>query len=127
VVHDENGPYWPDVKLKAIRTPASSLEILGISLLSQYLSKEFTQKLGSTQEISRGDAANGRQQSCYVSANTKTKVYLIFEFGEVTSAFYVFAGGADWNGSKYCKPSRLVSLGFKYAKWTQAGHHPPRG
>jgi hypothetical protein len=64
----------------------------------------------------RGDAANGRHQYCYVSADSRTnagskanKNYLIFEFGEVESAFYLFWSEPDWKGSEYCKVSTLVS------------------
>jgi hypothetical protein len=117
-------PYPSDFKIQAIRTPNSSLQILDVSLLSRDLERDFTQKFGATKEVDRGDAANGRQQYCYVSAGSKAKVYLIFEFGEVESAFYLFSGGSDWKGSEFCKSSILVSKNLGTRSGLKLGMSP---
>lgn len=114
---DDNSDWWSLMKtdepiaskVDPIRTPNPSLEILGISLLDQHLFARISKTLGPAVEVERGDGATGRQQYCYVSSGSGRKVYLIFEFGEAESAFYLFTDGRDWDGSRYCHPSKLVS------------------
>jgi hypothetical protein len=103
-----------------IRTPAASLQILGVSLLDPKILKKIEIKMGRTVEVDRGDAATGRHQSCYVSVRDP-KTYLIFEFGEVDSAFYLFSAGRDWNGSEYCKSSDLVNDQLSTASGLRTG------
>lgn len=96
-------------KAQPVRTPNASLEILGISLLDQHLSATIAKRLGPVVEVERGDAATGRHQYCYSSSGLGSNVHLIFEFGEVESALYLFSGAPDWKGSRYCKLSKLLS------------------
>ncbi len=69
----------------------------------------FTAKFGRATEVERGDASTGRSQWCYVSS-VNPSVHAIFEFGEDESLFYLFSGGADWEGSKYCVKSKSISF-----------------
>ena len=94
-----------------IRTPASTLQIAGLSLVDPHLPDKIKRKLGPVVEVSRGDASTGRHQYCYVSPRDPRE-RLIFEFGEVDSIFYLFEDGRSWNGSEYCRPSKLVSDGL---------------
>jgi hypothetical protein len=98
-------------KSDRIRTPAGNLQIAGMSLLDPSMSAKLQRKMGHTVEIARGDAATGRHPYCY-SSTQGPKTYLIFEFGEVDSAFYLFSDGLSWNGSEYCKSSSLVTNGL---------------
>ena len=100
-------PIWN--KVDPVRTPNSTLGILGISLLDHQFWSAVTKRFGPTVEVERGDAANGRHQYCYVSSESGLLAHLVFEVGEVDSGFYLFSGGPDWNGSRYRKPSKLVS------------------
>ena len=86
----------------------ASFEIAGVAIGGQQF-VELARKLGKADEIQRGDAASGRRQVCYESAKGNPAVHLIFEFGEVEGTFYLFQGGADWNGSKACAKSTLIS------------------
>jgi hypothetical protein len=65
-------------------------------------------ELGRTAHISRGDASTGREQACFRSANDREPVYLIFEFGEDQSSFYLFSDGAPWKGQSFCTRSKRV-------------------
>jgi hypothetical protein len=102
-------PIWD--KPDPIRTPDATLEISGISLLDPNVLAKVGKKFGRAIDVERGDASTGRDQYCYVSSGPNRNIYLIFEFGEVDSAFYVFSGQRDWNGSQYCKRSRPVGVG----------------
>jgi len=115
---EDNSDWWSLIgsrdnslwkKEDRIRTPASSLGILGISLLDENFPSTITKKLGPTVDVTRGDASTGRNQFCYGSVGSDPKVHLIFEYGEVDNVFYLFSGGRDWNGSRYCKTTKLVT------------------
>jgi hypothetical protein len=82
-----------------------------MSLLDPNLSAKIPARLGHTVEIARGDAATGRHQYCYASMH-EPKTYLIFEFGEIDSAFYLFSHSLTWNGEEYCKSSSSVTKGL---------------
>ena len=84
----------------------TSFAIAGITLDDDPLPQAMP-KLGQATPVSRGDAATGRSQSCYVSSSGSRKTYLIFERGEVEYSFYLFTGGADWTGSNVCAKSRV--------------------
>jgi hypothetical protein len=71
--------------------------------------QEIAAKLGRTARIKRGDASTSREQACYRSANDGAPVYLIFEFGEDESNFYLFADGKDWKGRSFCAMSKNLS------------------
>jgi hypothetical protein len=98
----------PEKRLPA----ASNFVVLGIRLEDNDEAAHIIAKLGQTTFVSRGDAAIGRFQACYVSENSP-RVYLIFEQGELDSAFYLFSGGPDWHGTDWCAKSQLISSGLK--------------
>jgi hypothetical protein len=72
--------------------PPTNFRILGIDL-SPDMFKPIELRFGKLHEVQRGDAASGRSQACYVSANGESKVHLIFEQGEVNSSVHIFVGG----------------------------------
>ena len=81
-------------------------------------------RVGKTRVIHRGDGDTGRVQLCYASATTSGSVHLVFEFGEDGSLFYLFSGGADWKGSKYCAQSKHVSENTSAASGLRLGLSP---
>lgn len=90
-----------------IETPSANFEILGITLFDDNLFRTVTRRLGKATEVERGDAATGRNQLCYTSADGT--IHLVFEQGEVESVLYVFSGGPTWEGSNLCNPTQAVS------------------
>ncbi len=86
---------------------SANFQILGVVLGNQF--DQIAANLGRARSVQRGNASTGRQQICYVSADAQETIHLIFELGEVELAFYLFAGGADWNGSNLCRTSQKVS------------------
>jgi hypothetical protein len=109
IIKDEGKPGGIEVQVQKAETAESNFKILGADLGHQYP----LAKLGRPTSVQRGDAGNFRSQTCYASSGGTTedsnKVYLVFEDGEVTSAFYLFAGGPPWHGSDLCVRSPLVS------------------
>lgn len=90
------------------RTPAeANFQIAGINLDTMSGFAQIRSRFGEAAEVERGDAASGRQQICYKSPFAN--VHLIFEFGEVNSAVYLFEDGHEWNGSELCATSPFVS------------------
>jgi len=65
--------------------------------------------LGKARIVARGDASYSRSQACYVSGRGPKPIHLIFENGEVSSSFYLFRGGPDWEGIRFCVRSDRVS------------------
>lgn len=90
-----------DVDPKTFRIATLDLATVGFN--------DITTKLGKTARIQRGDASTSREQACYRSATGGAPVYLIFEFGEDESNFYLFADGADWKGRSSCARSKQLS------------------
>lgn len=128
----DNSDWWSRARKlafdqKAIiqnREPApSNFDILGLKLDSD-LFNNAAAKLGKAQIAERGDAATGRSQVCYTSAEDPGRVHLIFENGEVTESFYLFTGGADWKGSDLCVKSNLVTKGLSAASGLRLGQAP---
>ena len=125
---EDNSDWWsllnedfpvPAVKPQNKDLEAVNFQILGVVLGNQL--EQITAKLGRTRSVQRGDASTGREQVCYVSVDTQEKVHLIFEFGEVESAFYLFAAGADWTGSNLCRASPKVSPAIATAAGLKLG------
>src|SRR5215471_8778405 len=104
-----------EVQEQKAETAESNFKILGADLGHQ----SSAARLGRPTIVQRGDAATGRSQACYASIGDSNKVYLVFEDGEVTFAFYLFAGGPPWNGSDLCVKSPLVSRATR----TDSGLH----
>ncbi len=90
------------------RELGSTLEIATIIVGSGEIDRATT-RLGKTRVVFRGDGSLGRIQACYVSADSTT--HLIFQENgqDFGAAFYLFKDGQDWNGSKLCAKSPLVS------------------
>ncbi|HKW62602.1 MAG TPA: hypothetical protein VJN89_08670 [Candidatus Acidoferrum sp.] len=107
------------------REPApSSFTILDIQLGDDLLTK-VAGKLGKAQIIQRGDASSGRTQVCYTSVQEHpSRIHLVFETGEVSDSFYLFADGPDWNGSDLCVKSKLVTENLSLASGLRLGQTP---
>src|SRR5579863_607028 len=101
----------------------TNFRILGIEL-SEAMFRQARSMLGEATLIERGDAATGRQQTCYVSGENGDRVHLVFESGEVDFTFYLFANGANWNGSEYCARSNQVSKTSSTASGLHLGQTP---
>lgn len=86
--------------------------------------KDITAKLGRAVRIQRGDASTSREQACYRSASFRGPIYLIFEFGEDESNFYLFADGEDWSGRNFCASSKKVSSDISTASGLRLGLTP---
>jgi hypothetical protein len=93
--------------------PAANYRILDIDLRAVRPLRQVFAKLGSAVAVQRGDAATGRTQLCYESASERSKVYLIFEVGEVEDSFYLFQGGPSWKGDSSCATSTRVSASLR--------------
>ena len=102
---------------------ATTLQIAGLDLNADSLAESIT-RLGDTTVVKRGDASTGREQVCYVSADTRARTYLIFERGEVASSFYLFSDGPTWNGSTLCTPSEKLSRGIATGSGLRLGEDP---
>jgi hypothetical protein len=103
--------------------PRSNFRILEIDLGNGLLDRAM-QKLGVATTVERGDASTGRHQLCYVSSGQALKTYVIFETGEVNDAFYLFKGGAPWNGEDECLATKLVSIRSSTASGLHLGLTP---
>jgi len=119
IIRGEGEARGTEFQEQKTETAESNFRILGADLGHQ----SAPAKLGQPTIVQRGDAATGRSQICYAALHDAVgdfnKVYLVFEDGEVTSAFYLFAGGPPWNGSDLCVKSPLVSRGTR----TDSGLH----
>lgn len=116
-----------DIDLSAPRThtqyrelAASTLSIAGIKLGFGEIA-EAQAKFGKATVVSRGDAATGRAQACYLTADLST--HLVFEeegegFG---TSFYLFQGGPGWNGSELCRTTSLDRQEIKTADGLELG------
>lgn len=83
-------------------------------------------KLGQATIVTRGDAALGRTQACYVTNDSNT--HLVFEedsegFG---ASFYLFSGGPSWDGSKLCSRLPLPPEGIQTASGLRLGLTPAK-
>jgi hypothetical protein len=130
--YKDNSDWWSglrtidsDTNIKTLpREPATSnFRILEIDLGKDTFAKAKA-KLGKATEVQRGDAALGRDQICYVSSDAEEKVHLIFEQGEIDFSYYLFVGGADWNGSDQCATSKLISRNLAVASGLHLGQTP---
>jgi hypothetical protein len=100
--------------------PSSTFQILGFGIDDETFGKARA-KLGSATIIERGDASAGRSQICYTSSGKESRIYLIFEKGEVNDAFYLFSGGPDWKGSDRCTASELIRENLSTASGLRLG------
>ena len=100
-----------------------TFQIAGVTLGRDQF-KKFAANMGEAPTVERGDASTGRQQVCYVAAGAATKPYLIFEFGEDETNFYLFADGAEWTGQKLCTKTNHVSFNLATASGLKLGLTP---
>jgi len=100
--------------------PKSDFQILGVNL-DENMFSQAAAKIGRPALVERGDAATGRHQACYVSAQGARRVYLIFERGEVAFSFYLFEDGTAWNGSDACLATNLVTMRLATASGVHLG------
>jgi hypothetical protein len=130
---DDKSDWWsllnenaPEPNIKAGNKPLAknNFRILGLTVGTQF--EEIAAKLGKTQSLQRGDASSGREQVCYVSANSRKTVHVIFEFGEAESVFYLITGGKDWNGSDLCHESKQISPTVSTASGLRLGLTRPQ-
>ena len=104
---------------------ATNFKILGIDLGDNGLFGKAVAKLGEAQTVHRGDASSGRSQICYTSLQDhENRIHLVFESGEVSDWFYLFAGGPDWKGSDVCAKSNLVTKNLSVASGLRLGQTP---
>lgn len=114
---DDHSDWWsilnessrgPRVKASPLDVDARTFEIAKVDLTKVGFT-EITSRLGKTVHIERGDASTGREQMCYRSPGEGTPAYLVFEFGEDESNFYLFADGLNWKGRGSCATSKELS------------------
>ena len=125
---DDSSDWW-SINREDPRTPnatpsnhelqSNNFSLAGVNL-GQGGVEAITARLGQAPEIKRGDASTGRSQLCYNSA-ANSAVHVVFEFGEDESVFYLFSGGAPWEGGKYCVQSKRVSKRLSTASGLRLG------
>ena len=113
----------PDIKPSSLDIDAKTFEIANLDLAKLGFD-DITMELGKTVRIKRGDASTSREQACYRSANGGTPTYLIFEFGEDESNFYLFTDGVDWKGRSSCAKSKQLSSAISTASGLRLGLTP---
>jgi hypothetical protein len=110
----------PNMEVRNDGVNAKNFEISGVKLGTDGF-KNIAAKLGKATVVQRGDASTGRQQVCYTSDAQLEKTYLIFEFGEDDSIFYLFTGDEGWTGSDLCVRSKQVSSNLSTASGLRLG------
>ncbi len=114
---EDNSDWWSWIKQDSLpeglkpqsRKPAdSNFQVLDLTLGADF--DRVRSRFGQAIEVTRGDAAVGRHQVCYVSDSGR--IHAVFEVGEVDSVLYLFENGPDWNGSELCARSAVVSANF---------------
>jgi hypothetical protein len=111
--------HWKNVKPQKNELDGGNFAIVGVKLDRGQTGKIET-NLGKAKSVQRGDGAAGREQVCYISEGTEN-VHLIFESGEINTIFYLFTGGADWEGSALCAKSKQVSMNTATASGLKLG------
>ena len=85
---------------------------------------DIRRRFGKATVVERGDASTDRRQLCYVSQTGREPVYIVFEFGEDMSNFYLFTGGKAWKGERMCVKSAKVSKSLGTASGLKLGLSP---
>ena len=112
-----------DVKARSENVASGTFEIAGVSLGSDQVRK-LAIRFGKAPIVERGDASAARQQVCYVTGEDSGSMYLIFEFGEDENVFYLFSGGAAWNGRGHCVRTTQLSRSSETASGLRLGLTP---
>lgn len=110
----------PNIEPRGLGIDTRTFEIAKLNL-GRVGFDDIAAKLGRTARITRGDASTSREQACYRSADTRAPIYLIFEFGEDQSNFYLFTDGAPWKGGSFCTRSKQVSGDLSTASGLKLG------
>lgn len=109
-----------DSKARNERVASGTFEIAGVTLGSDQFGR-LAATFGKAPVVMRGDASTARQQVCYESGRDSSKIYLIFEFGEDESAFYLFSDGVRWSGRQFCVTTKDVSSALATASGLKLG------
>src|SRR6266849_5677409 len=129
----DNSDWWSQIRtddanggiaVQKREPAASNFRILSIDLGDDDPLSKATAKLGKAQRVERGDASTGRSQICYSSVKDHPRIHLVFESGEVSNWFYLFADGPDWTGSNLCIKSNLVTENLSVASGLRLGQTP---
>lgn len=114
----------PSIEAGTRNITVGTFQILGVTLSVNQFDKLAVQ-MGKAPVAERGDASTGRQQVCYMAAESAPKVYLIFEFGSAEQGtFYLFSGGQDWSGEKLCVRTKKVSRNLATPSGLRLGLKP---
>jgi hypothetical protein len=108
------------VKSQVREVAGSNFKILGIDIRKGAL-EQAAKELGDAAAMSRGDAATGRTQKCYMSSDAKDKTYFIVEEDEASNALYMFSEAAPWTGMQYCSHSSKISRKMAAASGLKLG------
>lgn len=108
------------INLQHRELPPLSLEVANIRL-GLGVVRAARAKLGRATVVTRGDAAFGRKQVCYVTSDSHT--HLVFEEQEdgFGASFYLFQDGRNWNGSELCSRLSLNSQQIHTANGLRLG------
>jgi hypothetical protein len=93
-------------------TPGAHLKILGVGIGENQF-QELAELLGEAPVISRGETDSSRNQVCYMSTDENERVYVTFEEGPVSHAFYLFRSRKPWAGAEYCVATKEISPGLE--------------
>ena len=128
----DNSDWWSasrsldsDTSIKSYEREASesNFGVLGVKLGFDMFDRA-TVRLGKATIIERGDAATGRQQACYVSADRADRVYVVFERDEVGFTYYLFVDGSNWRGEDLCVSSHLIKRSSATGSGIRLGDSP---
>lgn len=119
---DQGTSKEPEYRPEHSEPSSLNFEVAGIKLGYDEMFQQAAARFGKTDQVWRGDASTGRQQACYVSDDSQT--YLIFETGELTTAFYIFKGSRHWDGSEHCAKSVLISSALRTGSGLRLGQSP---
>jgi hypothetical protein len=101
-------------------TPSADLKILGVGIGENQF-HELAERFGEAPVITRGDADTGRKQVCYMSPDENERVYVAFEEGPMSHAFYLFKSRRPWAGAEYCMATKEISPGVEAASGVHLG------
>jgi hypothetical protein len=111
LLKDDDSDWWSNMRSESLEVTKvekdvapGTLQIANLNVDADF--EEIAAKLGKASVAER----NFRDQVCYVSADARQDVHLIFEYDEFGSNFYLFTGGAEWNGNNLCFKTKQISM-----------------